>query len=305
MKGSTNKYKITICILVLVLCVSLMANVTVAKYISSVSGSSSAQVAMWSFEVNDVQMASATPQTMTVNLFDTIYEEDTVSAENHVAEGLIAPGTGGQFTVKIDNLSEVDAEFDLTLTETNSDNIPIQYSTDLSTWKDSVSDLSIRGQFIDMKTGTYSVTLYWRWCFDGSTSEAHSGQTDTTDTSLGILAQTQDVELSVNMSLVMEQYQGESSSVQLGYFSIGFEEFQCEIGMTWEEFVSSKYNNGCFKCGYYVEYVTSEDAISTVVATEVGFDVYEPVSITDIIVPSDWVDFSVPVAYNTITEPEE
>lgn len=158
---------------------------TLAKYTSSSNGSATATVAKWSVEVNSTDIAKN--DTVTFNLFDTVKEADTNTTEENVSAGKIAPGTGGSFELKIDNKSEVDAKYSIALTETNESSIPIQYSTDKTDWADSLDAINTAQTNVDIakESGTKTVTVYWRWVFDGSTSGAHANQTDVTDTGLG------------------------------------------------------------------------------------------------------------------------
>lgn len=165
---------------------------SVARYTSTTSGSDSINVAKWQFEVNDMNFATTTQQTLAFNLFDTVNEEDTVSSETDVHAGLIAPGTGGSFDLKIENNSQVNAKYTLNFVETNGDGIYIQYSIDKTAWYDDFSTINgeLTDRALNMDGGNETITVYWRWCFDGTTTGAHSGQTNAGDTALGIKAQT-------------------------------------------------------------------------------------------------------------------
>ena len=180
-------------LLALALLMTCMVSGTMAKYTSSATGSDTATVAKWSIEVNDTEIATASPATLTFGLFDTINEADTTTAEDSVSAGKIAPGTGGAFALKVENLSEVDAKYTISLSETNANNVPIQYSLDKTTWKDDLTeinaDASMTDKNIAKENGSETVTVYWRWAFE-SAEGTHDGQTDTTDTALGIAAQT-------------------------------------------------------------------------------------------------------------------
>lgn len=158
---------------------------TLAKYTSSSNGSATATVAKWSVEVNGTDIAKN--DTVTFNLFDTVNEADTSTTESNVTAGKIAPGTGGSFELKIDNKSEVDAKYSIALTETNTSNVPIQYSTDKTIWTDSLDTINTAQTDVELakENGTKTVTVYWRWTFDSTTTGAHANQTDATDTALG------------------------------------------------------------------------------------------------------------------------
>lgn len=178
----------------------------VAKYTSATAGSDSITVAEWNFEVNDMNFATNTAQTLTFDLFGTVNEADTSSVESQVSAGVIAPGTGGSFALKIENLSQVDAKYTLTLTETNTSGVYIQYSLDKTTWYDDFTAINAdrTDVAIARESGIETVTVYWRWCFEGGNG-AHVGQTDVADTALGILAQGTAPSVTIAAKLVATQ----------------------------------------------------------------------------------------------------
>ena len=143
--------------------------------------------------------------TFTFNLFDTIYETDG-RIENHVAaangtDKVIAPGTGGSFDIVLLNQSEVDAEFTIDYTVTNTANIPVKFSVDGgSTWTDSLADVSATS-LSKNSTATVeddpltleedeseagdetTITVMWKWDFERGTTP-HTSE-DAADTELG------------------------------------------------------------------------------------------------------------------------
>ena len=189
---STNKpMRVAMAVLVATMLSACMVGGTFAKYTSSASGSDTATVAKWSFKVGgtDITTESAT---FTFDLFDTINDKGNTADESDVADGKIAPGTAGSFTLKIENASEVKAKYSIELTETaNTSNVPLQYSVDGTTWADSIAELGM-GALADKPlnmNATDMKTVYWRWVFEGTTDSGHAGQTDATDTALGVAAQ--------------------------------------------------------------------------------------------------------------------
>lgn len=166
---------------------------TFAKYTSTASGSDTATVAKWSFEAIGEDIAVTGGKTdLKFKLFDTV--KDTAGAdESDVKAGKIAPGTSGSFAIKVKNTSEVTAQYTIKLEETNGSDIPLQYSLDGQTWSDSIAELSttdLTDKTLAMESGEATHTVYWRWVYEGTTSGAHASQTDATDTTLGIAAQT-------------------------------------------------------------------------------------------------------------------
>lgn len=183
-KNENKKKNRKVVALILCLCLGVccVAGGALAKYTTSVSGSDTAKVAKWSFEVNDVDMTpTGNNASMTFDLFNTIKDSDGSSSETDVKTALIAPGTSGSFDVKIENLSEVNATYDLDFSVVNEDAIPVQFSTDGSTWKtyDHINELNVDAEAIAMETGTDTVTVQWKWDFEGD---------DSADTALGIAA---------------------------------------------------------------------------------------------------------------------
>ena len=114
---------ILITLLFVMIALVLVAS-TYAKYTSNASGSASARVAKWSFNIgtdNDIVAQNA----FEFNLFDTINdtdgktETDVISSNN---DKVIAPGTQGNFNLVLENKSEVSAKYGIVYTVTNEKN---------------------------------------------------------------------------------------------------------------------------------------------------------------------------------------
>lgn len=205
-------------LLVAVLLSTCVISGTFAKYTSTSSGSDTARVARWSILVEGTEIGVAGNTTVAFDLFKTV--KDTAgNTENDVAvkDGaqIIAPGTSGSFTIDIVNDSEVNAKYTITLAETNTGNIPLQYSVDGENWVDSIAELSmtaLTNVAIAMKndgdTDTDSQTVYWRWVFNDTDTavtdgSAHAGQTNVTDTALGNAGTL--AEVTITATIVVEQ----------------------------------------------------------------------------------------------------
>ncbi len=187
-----NRKIATLLLLAVVAIGSYFVAGTYAKYTSEIAGSDDASVAKWAWNINGDDFTSAADVTNghTFSLFDTINEADTTTTESDVDTDLIAPGTGGSFDIDITNNSEVNATYAIAFTETNSDNIPIEYSTDGgNNWTGTVSDIDVAATNIDMGDSATTLTVLWRWAFTGADSSSYaSTQTDATDTALGFAA---------------------------------------------------------------------------------------------------------------------
>lgn len=176
-----NTKKIGVMLLLAVVAVgSYFISGTYAKYTRALGGSDTATVAKFDVSAGNLNQT----QDAEIALFDNIKEADTTSVEENVAQNKIAPGTGGQFPVTLTNKSEVDVNATISLSETaNTDNVPIEYSLDGTTWK-TANELTkeVTLDYVgktDAKTSE-NVTVYWRWAFNGD---------DTKDTTLGEKAQ--------------------------------------------------------------------------------------------------------------------
>lgn len=173
----------------LVLLVTLLAVIlvsgTYAKYTTSATGSDSATVARWNITLNGEDISKGTQKTFKLGLFDTINDTDFTSEDSDVTAGKIAPGTTGKFEIaKLINNSDVNAQYKITYSIDNNNNIPLEFSKDKnaadSEWK-SLSEFSMN-DFValakDSTEGVSTGTIYWRWKFERND--------DSADTDFGI-----------------------------------------------------------------------------------------------------------------------
>lgn len=173
----------------LVLLVTLLAVIlvsgTYAKYTTAVSAKDTATVARWNITLNGEDISKGTQKTLKLGLFDTINDTDFTSEESDVTAGKIAPGTTGQFEIaKLINNSDVNAQYKITYSIDNNNNIPLEFSKDKnaadSEWK-SLSEFSMN-DFValakDSTEGVSTGTIYWRWKFERND--------DSADTDFGI-----------------------------------------------------------------------------------------------------------------------
>ena len=210
-KTNTNthkKRKIVALLLCMALAITSIAGAALAKYTTNVSANDTASVAKWHFEVNDVNMTPADGEAeMTFNLFDTIKSTDG-SPESAVSTGLIAPGTQGDFAVKIENLSEVDATYSLDFSVANESGIPLKYSVNGTSWYDDINKIDVNDFEIAKENGTATVNVQWKWDFEGGN--------DAADTALGIAAQTEAPTIEVTCAATFTQVDSTAGHVGSG-----------------------------------------------------------------------------------------
>lgn len=190
MKRNNKVVKFAIFVLLITIIAFALVAGTYAKYTTEVSGSDTVRVAKWSIKVNGTEITTVQDETVTFDLFNTIYDSDGTTTESDVANGLIAPGTSGSFDLQIENLSEVNAEYSIAFEMTNAANVPLEFSTDGTTWGNLDS---IESTAIAMSNGTSTVNVKWRWQFAG----------DHTD--IGIAAQTAPQNVEVTATITVDQ----------------------------------------------------------------------------------------------------
>ena len=142
---------------------------TMARYTSSVSATDTAKAAKWAFVVNEEDVVNETAEVFTIDLFKAteIYNVGTSTNDENVKDGttvaIIAPGTQGKFAIEITNESEVSAKYTIQLEEVGTSNIPLEYSSDGSTWNSSLT--AVVGELLLTGEMTKTETLQWRWAF--------------------------------------------------------------------------------------------------------------------------------------------
>ena len=139
---------------------------TFAKYTSSGTGSDTATVAKWSFKVGAADIAAT--DTFIFDLFNNTVKDSNGTANetdmSPVDGSIIAPGTQGSFALVLENKSQVNATYAIDYTVTNTSNIPVQFSVDGTTWKDTLDDVSATS--IAHTNGSTTITVQWRWVYE-------------------------------------------------------------------------------------------------------------------------------------------
>ncbi len=161
---------------------------TYAKYTDTFEGTSdTARVAKWAFELtNKEDSTTKLGKTFTFDLFQALKEADGTTAETDVkTAGLVAPGTGGKVELDLFNDSEVNAQYKVEYTVTNAGGIPVEFLVN-GNWVTALPN-NTDAAFVAINSGaTETVTIQWRWAFEGKDSENYTAtQTDDSDTLLG------------------------------------------------------------------------------------------------------------------------
>lgn len=167
---------------------------TFAKYTTTVSGTDTAIVAKWDVKAGEFTETSV----KSVDIFKEgqVYDLKTDSGVIDYTSGVedndviqtaknsntvIAPGTWGKYTFKLENKSDVTANYSINYSVTNTNKIPLKWSTDKTTWYDSIEQLNVADQKIEKTSGSSDITLYWKWEF----TDSSVADRDVSDTTLG------------------------------------------------------------------------------------------------------------------------
>lgn len=156
---------------------------TLAKYATSVGGTSTAPVAKFDVSAGALNADG----TATVDLFSTTktFKEDGTTVNDAVAQGKIAPGTGGKFDIELSSKSEVAVGYKLSC-DVAKNGLPLEFSADGTTWADTYAPLS--GDLGIAKNGAAekaTKTVYWRWAFERGSSADDKKANNEADTTLG------------------------------------------------------------------------------------------------------------------------
>ncbi len=161
-----KKMSILAVLVMLVVVTAYSVSGTYARYTSTFTGSAStATVAKWAIELND-----STEQTFNFDLFKTI-KDSNGSEETDVAAGLIAPGTKGEFTIKLANKSEVNAEYTIDFAQTGT-TLPLEFKVN------GVAGLTnITATPINMN-GEATILVEWEWPFNATGDDTQYASKD-------------------------------------------------------------------------------------------------------------------------------
>ena len=200
--------RVAVLMLALTLLTCCFVGSTFAKYTSTASGTASVTVANWEINVgpdgDTVDITGA--DSITFALFNTINDTKDHNDEADVKDNMIAPGTEGSFTFKIENASDVNAQYKVDFfvyTMDGGNKVAATFPTNFvfttknggaTVTNDPVNSLTdIEFTAINMG-GTASVQIDWAWAFETTDGDAD-------DTADGIANKT----IYVDATIVVEQ----------------------------------------------------------------------------------------------------
>lgn len=171
-----SKKIMLISVLLLTILACGLGGYTYAKYRTSIRGGGRVEVAKWSFKVNN-----SSEQIETINLEDTI-------DESLLANGKIAPGTEGQFSLLLDATeSEVGVHYEIEFNNEKNKPQNLEFIYNEQTYN-SLTELSkqIIGNILaNEENKVKEITIGWRWKYETGTEDKIE-ENDEIDTQNGI-----------------------------------------------------------------------------------------------------------------------
>ena len=171
-----------IVISILIIAVISLIGFAYARYITRLNGTTTADIAQWSFKVN-----GKTNENFVIDLATT---RTGVEQEAEVQEGYIGPGTAGAFELVLDATgSEASLEYDINMNVDYSDNqvFPknlIFYSD--STMQNAIyhtdNNINLNG-FIGWNDASkvHTKTIYWKWDYETGSTQSEKDSNDSAD----------------------------------------------------------------------------------------------------------------------------
>ena len=173
---NTKKMLLFFILLVLLIVTSLYMAKTYARYYSEANGNAEAVIAKWSFLVNGEE------ETITPITF-----EGTAKTTAGLDDGVIAPGTSGEFEVKIDATgTQTGLQYNIKFDEFNG-KLPTNLLIKVDGETVNIADGATYEGFIyaDNPNKTVTKTITWEWPYRTGTTEEEKLQNDATDTREG------------------------------------------------------------------------------------------------------------------------
>lgn len=168
-----NKKIVLITIVAIIIIVSFIGGQVYAKYMSKITGSGTADIASWSFKVNEKD-----EKMQTISLNSTINN-------NTLVNNKIAPGTEGNFQIKID-ATGAEVGIDYKIIFENEKNKPTnlifeyenkKYNSIVELQKDLIGTINA-----DEKEKIKTLNINWKWPYETGKNQNEINQNDVIDT---------------------------------------------------------------------------------------------------------------------------
>ena len=168
-----SKKIVLLAVVIITIILSFVGGHTYAKYMSRVTGQGTAEIANWSFKVNDNQ-----EKIQTISLKSTVNNET-------LANNKIAPGTEGSFQIKLDSTgSEVGINYIIKFENETQKPANLKFIYDGKTFN-SLTELqqSLTGTInANEENKVKIITINWKWQYETGNTEEEIKANDILDT---------------------------------------------------------------------------------------------------------------------------
>ena len=168
--------------LILIVTIVILAGFAYARYVTRISGQSTADIAQWSFKVND-----KTNESFTIDLADTrIKANDEVQMQ----DGYIGPGTSGAFDIRLDATgSEVSLKYDVNIDVDNVNNTKLPKNLVFYSDSDMQNAIYHENNIINLNgfigvadnSKVHTKTVYWKWAYETGQTQSEINTNDGLD----------------------------------------------------------------------------------------------------------------------------
>ncbi len=174
MKKKSKKTKTLVIALITILALGL-GGVTYAKYASKIDVSAQLDIAKWVFKVN-----GSTEQKQTINLTETLKPDPSL-----LSTGKIAPGTHGEFKIKIDATgTDVGMNYEVKIKSLSEKPKNLVFSCDGVQLENFTDTTTIGGGqiFTTQEDKTKTFTIGWKWDYESKNNGRTIEENDIVDT---------------------------------------------------------------------------------------------------------------------------
>lgn len=161
------------CIVLILILLSFLGGKIYAKNMSTIRGKGSADMADWSFKVNEKE-----DQIQTISLKSTINNSSLVSNK-------IAPGTKGNFQIKLDGTgSEVGINYIVRFENESKKprNLKFLYDNNVYNSLTELQEVLVGAINADEQNKIKELTIYWQWDYETGKTEQEILASDIADT---------------------------------------------------------------------------------------------------------------------------
>lgn len=170
----TKKKKILLVgIILLIITLSFIGGQVFSKYLTQVKGEGTANIASWNFKVNEQE-----EQIQTIHLLGN-------SKDKNLANGKIAPGSTGEFSIQIDGTgTEVGIDYKVIFQNEKNKPSHLKFNYQGKEYNSitEIEDILNGSIYVDEEEKTRKINIQWYWAYETGRSQEEIEKNDQIDT---------------------------------------------------------------------------------------------------------------------------